>query len=174
MYECITFTQRRHSQSRSHHCVHAYVLAGESHRTPTTARFQQFQRLRAVAASSRCSSGQRHRRMSAARTTISMPEAVYQRAVERQKALGYSTFSDYIQALLRSDALQDRGHLREVAPTYGSPATSSPAHRSPGEIAAAKVVSAAIESARASTAAAKAQHPPTPSAKYPPHRPSKK
>jgi len=53
--------------------------------------------------------------VSAARTTISMPDQLFATAVERQRELGYSTFSDYIQALIRADSLQSGPHLREAA-----------------------------------------------------------
>lgn len=36
------------------------------------------------------------------RTTISMPEAVYQAATRQKDQLGYQEFSDYIQALIRA------------------------------------------------------------------------
>lgn len=41
--------------------------------------------------------------MSLARTTISMPTALYEDAVSRQHARRYSSFSDYIQDLIRHD-----------------------------------------------------------------------
>ena len=46
-----------------------------------------------------------------------MPEELYVEAERRQKQLGYVTFSDYIQALIRADVLADGSHLRETV-TY--------------------------------------------------------
>lgn len=37
------------------------------------------------------------------RTTISLPEELYKRALEKQGSLHFSTFSDYIQHLLREE-----------------------------------------------------------------------
>lgn len=44
-----------------------------------------------------------------------MPDELYNKAVARQEQLGYATFSDYIQALIRADALQSGPHIRETA-----------------------------------------------------------
>lgn len=62
--------------------------------------------------------------MSSARTTISMPEKMYTEAVARQQELGYANFSDYVQALLRADALQKgSSHVRETVLPYPQPNT---------------------------------------------------
>jgi hypothetical protein len=37
------------------------------------------------------------------RTSISMPERMFQEAVKHQRRHGYSTFSDYLQHLVRND-----------------------------------------------------------------------
>lgn len=42
--------------------------------------------------------------MSLARTSISMPEMILRLGSERQRQTGYSSFSDYVQALIRRDA----------------------------------------------------------------------
>jgi hypothetical protein len=47
-----------------------------------------------------------------------MPEDIYARAVDRQKELGYPTFSDYIQALIRADAVSRAAHVREPEVQY--------------------------------------------------------
>lgn len=100
--------------------------------------------------------------MSSARTTISMPEAAYQRAVQRQHELGYASFSDYIQALLRQDAVQAGGHLREVCQPNLS------AHQAAKDVVAAAV--ADVESLRVTSA----PRPPAGKVKYKVPRRSKK
>lgn len=72
--------------------------------------------------------------MRSARTSISMGHELYARAVARQQELGYSTFSDYIQALIRADSLQRGGHLREPAGEYRV-SSSSPSERPVEEVA---------------------------------------
>lgn len=52
--------------------------------------------------------------MSAEKRSVSAPSELFERAVARQKDLGYSTFSDYIQALIRADTMQGGGHVRAV------------------------------------------------------------
>lgn len=42
--------------------------------------------------------------VSLARTSISMPEMILRLGSERQRQTGYSSFSDYVQALIRRDA----------------------------------------------------------------------
>ena len=41
------------------------------------------------------------------RTSISMPPALFDRAVDRTRSRGYSTFSDYIQHLLREEDIRE-------------------------------------------------------------------
>ena len=41
--------------------------------------------------------------MSATKKSISLPEELFKKAIERQKLFGYPTFSDYLQALIRAD-----------------------------------------------------------------------
>lgn len=54
--------------------------------------------------------------MSAEKRSISAPAVLFAKADARKEQLGYSTFSDYIQALLRADTLGGGDHLRESAP----------------------------------------------------------
>ncbi len=44
--------------------------------------------------------------LKAVRATVSMPPVLHDRATEKQKLGGYSAFSDYIQDLIRRDAMQ--------------------------------------------------------------------
>lgn len=60
--------------------------------------------------------------MSAVKRSISAPAELFDQADRRQADLGYSTFSDYIQALMRADALTGGSHLRE---SYGAPNASN-------------------------------------------------
>ena len=41
------------------------------------------------------------------RTSISMPAHMFTKAIEKQQKHGYPTFSDYIQSLVRKDALME-------------------------------------------------------------------
>jgi hypothetical protein len=50
-----------------------------------------------------------------------MPDEMYRDAIQRQQSLGYSTFSDYVKALIRSDVLQGSSHLREPATRIALP-----------------------------------------------------
>jgi hypothetical protein len=52
--------------------------------------------------------------VSVARTSISLPEELYHRAVERQRQLGYKAFSEYVHVLIRSDLITGGDHLREA------------------------------------------------------------
>lgn len=61
--------------------------------------------------------------MSSEKRSISAPGSLFAKADVRKEQLGYSTFSDYIQALLRADSLGGGDHLREAAPTPDSPST---------------------------------------------------
>lgn len=61
--------------------------------------------------------------MSAEKRSISAPAALFTKADARKEQLGYSTFSDYIQALLHADTLNGGDHLRESAPTPDTPHT---------------------------------------------------
>jgi hypothetical protein len=56
--------------------------------------------------------------MSAEKRSISAPSDLYAKADARKEELGYSTFSDYIQALIRADVVKAGGHLREASPKY--------------------------------------------------------
>lgn len=59
--------------------------------------------------------------MSAEKRSVSAPEQLFALADARKAQLGYSTFSDYIQALMRADALGGGDHLREsVKPHRGA------------------------------------------------------
>ena len=67
------------------------------------------------------------------RTTISMTPGLYERALARMAAREFSTFSDYVQALIRDD-LEAAGAFRPAVPgplTQGlaalGPATPAPA-----------------------------------------------
>lgn len=51
------------------------------------------------------------------RTSISMPRDVFEKAAVRQRELGYATFSDYIQALIRADSLSGSAHVRAAIPS---------------------------------------------------------
>jgi len=55
---------------------------------------------------------------------VSMDPAMYERAAERAKSLGFSTFSAYVVQLLRAD-LRERGELtlKEEAETTPPPKT---------------------------------------------------
>lgn len=53
--------------------------------------------------------------MSAEKRSISAPDTLFAQADVRKAQLGYSTFSDYIQALIRADAVGGGAHLREAA-----------------------------------------------------------
>lgn len=48
----------------------------------------------------------------AIKKSVSMPQVLFDRGELRQRELGLSTFSDYIQALMRSD-LQRAGERRQ-------------------------------------------------------------
>lgn len=100
--------------------------------------------------------------MSTARTSISLPAEVYARAQARMRALGYRSFSSYIEHLIRTDTIRGGAHLREESANY--PATS---HQ-----AAADVVAGAIGDV--SPAATTAPQPPTDKVRYKVPRPSKK
>jgi hypothetical protein len=52
-----------------------------------------------------------------ARTTISMPGKSYADAQKRQRELGYRSFSDYIEALIRSDTSMKPDHVRRHTDT---------------------------------------------------------
>lgn len=41
------------------------------------------------------------------RTSISMPAAMFYKALEQQQRRAYPTFSDYIQELVRRDAMKE-------------------------------------------------------------------
>ena len=65
--------------------------------------------------------------MSAARTSISMPDDLMADAVARQRALRLSSFSDYIQDLIRRD-LTDHGitlHDAPITPPSAHPLASA-------------------------------------------------
>lgn len=62
--------------------------------------------------------------MSAEKRSISAPADLFQKADARKEQLGYATFSDYIQALMRADTLAHSGHVREVAPPYKTSSTA--------------------------------------------------
>lgn len=47
----------------------------------------------------------------AMRTTISMPPAVFLAALKRQRALAHGTFSDYMQSLVRKDAIESESAM---------------------------------------------------------------
>lgn len=50
------------------------------------------------------------RNVSAEKRSISGPAELFRKADERKEQLGYSAFSDYIQALIRADVIE-RGAL---------------------------------------------------------------
>jgi len=54
--------------------------------------------------------------MSLARSTVSLPQEMYDAAAQRQSDLGYATFSAYVQALIRADVLTQTSHVRTAAP----------------------------------------------------------
>jgi len=66
-----------------------------------------------------------------ARTSISMPQTLFERAQQRQLELGYGTFSDYIQALIRADALTGAAHVREPVTPYRTSTSSEPTPPTP-------------------------------------------
>lgn len=41
------------------------------------------------------------------RTSISMPPVIFLKGVERQRQNGFATFSDYLQDLVRRDAIKE-------------------------------------------------------------------
>ncbi len=49
-----------------------------------------------------------------ARTTISMPSKLYDKASSRQKSLRYKKFTHYIQALIEADLDSGGSHVRAV------------------------------------------------------------
>lgn len=53
-----------------------------------------------------------------------MSDELYAKALSRQKQLEYASFSDYIRALIRADALQSGPHIRETA--HSGPAAQPP------------------------------------------------
>lgn len=102
--------------------------------------------------------------MSAEKRSVSAPEELFAQADARQQQLGYSKFSDYIQALIRADVIKEGGHVREVAPQYQ-------ANSSPGLEAAKQILGAAVAHAHASPSAPPLEASPV---KYPVARRSKK
>lgn len=54
--------------------------------------------------------------MSAEKRSISAPRQLFASADARKEMLGYSTFSDYVQALMRADTISGGAHLRDEAP----------------------------------------------------------
>lgn len=60
--------------------------------------------------------------MSAEKRSVSAPANLFAQADQRKADLGYSTFSDYIQALIWADVKSSSGHLRETASTVPPPA----------------------------------------------------
>lgn len=57
--------------------------------------------------------------MSAERTTISLPAALFEKAKRRREELHFSTLSDYIQDLIRNDILrQETAAIKEDASDY--------------------------------------------------------
>lgn len=54
--------------------------------------------------------------MSVAKKTISLPKKLLDKAEARVEQLHYSTFSDYLQELIR----RDTNELREEPPPYGT------------------------------------------------------
>lgn len=56
--------------------------------------------------------------MSAEKRSISAPAELFAQADERKRALGYPTFSDYIQALIRADTITAAAHYREASTPY--------------------------------------------------------
>lgn len=59
--------------------------------------------------------------MSAEKRSISAPAELFAKADQRKIELGYATFSDYIQYLLRADTMSGGAHLRDAAPTHPLP-----------------------------------------------------
>ncbi len=59
--------------------------------------------------------------MSAEKRTISAPAELLAKADLRAESLGYSNFSQYVQALMRADVIQSAAHVRDVAPGGGGP-----------------------------------------------------
>lgn len=59
--------------------------------------------------------------MSAEKRSISAPKDLFAKADARKALLGYSTFSDYIQALLHADTFGGGAHLRDEAPRPDGP-----------------------------------------------------
>lgn len=53
--------------------------------------------------------------MSAEKRSVSAPAELFAQADQRKAQLGYSTFSDYIQALIRADTVAGGAHLREAS-----------------------------------------------------------
>lgn len=61
-----------------------------------------------------------------ARTTISVDQALYKAAVKRAAALGYKSFSAYIEHLIKKDLEERPSHItiREEPELYLHPASS--------------------------------------------------
>lgn len=53
--------------------------------------------------------------------TISMEETLYQRALERSAALGYESFSAYLQFLLEADTAKKPLHVRAESGAFVAP-----------------------------------------------------
>lgn len=53
--------------------------------------------------------------MSAEKRSVSAPDDLFEQADTRAHQLGYSNFSQYIQALIRADVITSAAHVRETA-----------------------------------------------------------
>lgn len=62
--------------------------------------------------------------MSAEKRSVSAPATLFAAADARKEQLGYPTFSDYIQALIRADTISGGDHLRESTSPAGVSAYS--------------------------------------------------
>ncbi len=59
--------------------------------------------------------------MSSERRTVSASGELFERAEARQRQLCYSSFSDYIQALIRADVLKEQASFHDAAPPEYKP-----------------------------------------------------
>lgn len=53
------------------------------------------------------------KKMRAVPKTISLPQSVLEKALERQKAFQYKKFSDYVHALIIADLNSGTNHIRK-------------------------------------------------------------
>lgn len=65
--------------------------------------------------------------MSSVKRSVSAPQALMDQANARAEALGYTSFSHYVQALMRADVLRRTQHVREEVALRDAPLSSPPA-----------------------------------------------